>query len=29
LVRYSVGLDHDMNHTWELIKSALEEIKIL
>jgi len=29
LVRYSVGLDHDMNHTWELIKSALEEINVL
>jgi methionine-gamma-lyase len=29
LVRYSVGLDHDMNHTWSLIEESLKELNIL
>ncbi len=29
LVRYSVGLDHDMNHTWQLIEEALKEVGVM
>ncbi len=29
LIRFSVGLDMDIEHTWELIESSLKETKIL
>jgi len=28
LVRFSVGLDHDIERTWQMIKSCLEELKL-
>ena len=29
LVRFSVGLDHDIEHTWQMIKDCLLELKLL
>jgi methionine-gamma-lyase len=28
LIRFSVGLDNDMEHTWEIIRKLLQELKL-